>query len=156
MCPKIFNQKSYTEVQIRLSLHTFMQILSPSAIKLWPGHRLRRKNNNINNNNNKGSKISTGPLYYSIVGTVTKKIYKSEFFHGCYSNLFVYQTILSKIKMATIYPSLEDMVVDKMAKVCDIFLSICLHNSVCLHFLLLFTDTGTVRRSNHPTTSFGK
>ena len=69
MCPKIFDQKSYTEVQIRLSLHTFMQILSPSAIKLWPGHRLRRKNNN-NNNNNKGSKISTGPLYYSIVGTV--------------------------------------------------------------------------------------
>ena len=73
MCPKIFNQKSYTEVQIRLSLHTFMQILSPSAIKLWPGHRLRRKNNNINNNN-KGSKISTGPLYYSIVGTVKKNI----------------------------------------------------------------------------------
>ena len=36
---KIVNQKSYTEVQIRLSLHTFMQILSPSAIKLWPGHR---------------------------------------------------------------------------------------------------------------------
>ena len=68
MCPKIFNQKSYTEVQIRLSLHTYMQILSPSAIKLWPGHRLRRKNNI--NNNNKGSKISTGPLYYSIVGTV--------------------------------------------------------------------------------------
>ena len=67
MCPKIFNQKSYTEVQIRLSLHTFMQILSPSTIKLWPGHRLRRKNNNINN---KGSKIITGPQYYSIVGTV--------------------------------------------------------------------------------------
>ena len=50
-----------------LSLHTFMQILSPSVIKLWTGHRLRRKNNN---NNNKGSKIRTGPLYYSIVGTV--------------------------------------------------------------------------------------
>ena len=66
MCPKIVNQKSYTEVQIRPSLYTFMQILSPSTIKLWPGHRLRRKNNI----NNKGSKISTGPLYYSIVGTV--------------------------------------------------------------------------------------
>ena len=64
---KIVNQKSYTEVQIRLSLHTFMQILSPSAIKLWPGHRLRRKNNI---NNNKGSDFNTGPLYYSIVGTV--------------------------------------------------------------------------------------
>ena len=63
MCPKIFNQKSYTEVQIRLSLHTFMQILSPSAIKLWPGHRLRRKNNINNNNNNKGSDFNTGPLY---------------------------------------------------------------------------------------------
>ena len=68
MCPEIVNQKSYTEVQIRLSLHTFMQNFSPSTIELWPGHRLRRKN--INNNNNKGSKISTGPLYYSIVGTV--------------------------------------------------------------------------------------
>ena len=70
---KIVNQKSYTEVQIRLSLYTFMQIFSPSTIKLWPEHRLRRKNNknnNNNNNNNKGSKISTGPLYYSIVGTV--------------------------------------------------------------------------------------
>ena len=62
---KSFDQKSYTEVQIRPSFYTFMQILSPSAIKLWPGHRLRRKNIN-----NKGSKISTGPLYYSIVGTV--------------------------------------------------------------------------------------
>ena len=41
-----------------------MQIFSPSTINLWPGHRPRGKNNN------KGSKISTGPLYYSIVGTV--------------------------------------------------------------------------------------
>ena len=73
MCPKIVNQKSYTEVQIRLSLHTFMQNFTPSTIKLWPGHRLRRKNIN-NNNNNKGSKISTGPLYYSIVGTVIKAV----------------------------------------------------------------------------------
>ena len=72
MCPKIVNQKSYTEVQIRLSLHTFMQIFRPSTIRLWPGHRLRRKNNNNNNINNKGSKIRTGPLYYSIVGTVKK------------------------------------------------------------------------------------
>ena len=76
MCPKIVNQKSYTEVQIRLSLPTFMQNFSPSTIKLWPGHRLRRKNNNINNNN-KGSKISTGPLYYSIVGTVKIIIIKA-------------------------------------------------------------------------------
>ena len=71
MCPQIVNQKSYTEVQIRPSLYTFMQIFSPATIKLWPGHRKRRKNiNNNNNNNNKGSKISTGPLHYSIVGTV--------------------------------------------------------------------------------------
>ena len=71
MCPKIFDQKSYTEVQIRLQLPTSMEIFSRPTIKLWPGHRLRRKNiNNNNNNNNKGSKISTGPLYYSIVGTV--------------------------------------------------------------------------------------
>ena len=69
MCPKIFNQKSYTEVQIRLSLHANMQIFSPSTIKLWPEHRLRRKN--INNNNNKGSKIRTGPLL--VVGTIKMK-----------------------------------------------------------------------------------
>ena len=81
MCPKIFNQKSYTEVQIRRSLHTFMQIFSPSSIKLWPGHHLRRKNN-INNNNNKCSKISTGPLDYSIVGTVKiLKAVRSELGH---------------------------------------------------------------------------
>ena len=49
MCPKIVNQKSYTEVQIRLLLHTFMQILRPSTKKLWPGHRLRRKNKNQKN-----------------------------------------------------------------------------------------------------------
>ena len=41
-----------------------MEILSPSTIKLWSGHRLRGKNKN------KGSEIRTGPLYYSIVGTV--------------------------------------------------------------------------------------
>ena len=70
MCPKIYNQKSYTEMQIRLSLHTFMQISSPSTIKLWPGHRLRRKNNNNNNNINKGTEIRTGPLYYCLVGTL--------------------------------------------------------------------------------------
>ena len=67
MFPNFFSQKSYTKVQIRQTLHTFKQILSPSTIKLWPGHRLRRKNNNIHN---KGSKVRTGPLYYSIVGTV--------------------------------------------------------------------------------------
>ena len=70
MCPKICNHKLYTEVQIRLSLDTNMQISSTSTIKLWPGHRLRRKININNNNINIGSKIGTGPLYYSIVGTV--------------------------------------------------------------------------------------
>ena len=34
-----------------------MQILSPSTIKLWPGHRIWRKIIN------KGSEIGTGPLY---------------------------------------------------------------------------------------------
>ena len=74
MCPKIVNQKSYTEVQIRRPLPTSMPIFSTPTIKLWPGHRLWRKNinNNNNNNNNKGSEIRTGPLYYSIVGTVKK------------------------------------------------------------------------------------
>ena len=42
-----------------------MPNFSPSTIKLWPVHRLRRKKKNI-----KGSDFNTGPLYYSIVGTV--------------------------------------------------------------------------------------
>ena len=42
-CLKCGNKKSYTEVQISGLFHTYMQIFSPQALKMWSGHRLRRK-----------------------------------------------------------------------------------------------------------------